>query len=1105
MNYYRIITRSIAFYKRSHAGVLAGTILTGMILTGAMLVGDSVKATLHKIALDRLGYAELAMAPLNRFFNMDLADRLNKDIQAETAAILRLKGTVLSQGEDRKQLNNVHVIGCNNNFWKLTDGFQPSLSPDDIAINLKLAQIMNVKKGDEISLRVEKPGILPRDAPLSARLENTAIRSRFTITEIVSDNHLGRFSLEANQVTPYNVFININRLQEMTDLSGKANLLLVGKSSSNTLSLEVVESAMAKIWAPSDFGLRFRQEKDLGLIQLESERIFIDSAVEKVFTPPATGVLTYMVNSIAANGKSTPYSFITAITPSTGPSASLVPADMKDNEIMVNRWLADQLELKTGQSLKISYFELLPSNHLQERNTEFIVSGILEMDKVLPEKILTPRFPGLTDVDTCADWNIGMPMNEEALKDKNNEDYWKLYGQTPKALVTLQAGRKLWGSRFGSVTALRFTGTETEELSRKTTTTLTPSDLGYFFQPVRQQALTAVSQAMDLGQLFMGMSFFLIISSLMLTSFLFGLTIQQRSHETGMMMALGFGPASLRNIMIAEGGIIAFTGAAAGSACALFYTRLLIWALGNCWQGAVAGSSIQFHAGWTSPVYGTLATFLCALTVMFFSLRKQLRLSAREQLAGGSDNSHGYSPKWKTLVIRLISNLALSAAIVIVVVSSRSGLEHSVNAFFGAGALLLLASLGFSRVWLDGLDRKAPQLSMLSVALRNAGRQKGRSLAVISLLACGSFMVFAVSSMKENITADADKRWSGTGGFEYFAESTLPIYADLNTEQGRKDYGLDSKLLSDVFDVLNIKVHDGDDSSCFNLNRAVTPRILGIDPATLSQMKAFVPEKADKPFWELLESNLPDGSVPAIVGDSDTAMWGLQKKADIQNGDVLIYRDEFGQQFKVKLIAMLPMRLSVLQGNILIANSQFTKHFPSESGYRMFLIDIKTGTGTGEIREYLSSKLERSGFDMSPTSSRLKEFYSVESAYLSMFLVLGGFGLLLGTVGMGTVVWRNAVERRSDFALLQSLGFSRKQIRSMIIMEHSALLAVGLAAGLVSSILAIAPQMLMPGTEIPYAVMAVLAISISICGLLFTAAAAEMAIRGPIIASLRNE
>ena len=54
------------------------------------------------------------------------------------------------------------------------------------------------------------------------------------------------------------------------------------------------------------------------------------------------------------------------------------------------------------------------------------------------------------------------------------------------------------------------------------------------------------------------------------------------------------------------------------------------------------------------------------------------------------------------------------------------------------------------------------------------------------------------------------------------------------------------------------------------------------------------------------------------------------------------------------------------------------------------------------------------------TGARLAAFQEVQNTYLSIFQLLGGLGLLLGTVGLGMVVLRNALERRSELAELRT-------------------------------------------------------------------------------------
>jgi ABC-type antimicrobial peptide transport system permease subunit len=313
----------------------------------------------------------------------------------------------------------------------------------------------------------------------------------------------------------------------------------------------------------------------------------------------------------------------------------------------------------------------------------------------------------------------------------------------------------------------------------------------------------------------------------------------------------------------------------------------------------------------------------------------------------------------------------------------------------------------------------------------------------------------------------------------------------------------DDKLLTGT-DIVSIKVHDGDDASCFNLNRAQSPRLLGVPVNILAERRAFLPRHAGTELWALLNEELPDGTVPALVGDSNTAMWGLKKKVGPDKGDTLFYTDERGNTFKVKLVGKLPMRLSVFQGTILISMQNFNRLYPSEAGHRMFLFDAD-GKDVNELRTTLSERLDRIGLDMTTTTERMQAFYSVETTYLAMFLMLGGLGLLLGSIGMGIVVLRNMLERRSELALLKCLGFSGNQIVRIIVAEHWLLLLAGLIVGVVSAAIAMWPSLHSPSVSVPYGTLGVLLGSVLVIGLLWTSIAARLAVRRPLIPALRNE
>ena len=150
---------------------------------------------------------------------------------------------------------------------------------------------------------------------------------------------------------------------------------------------------------------------------------------------------------------------------------------------------------------------------------------------------------------------------------------------------------------------------------------------------------------------------------------------------------------------------------------------------------------------------------------------------------------------------------------------------------------------------------------------------------------------------------------------------------------------------------------------------------------------------------------------------------------------------------------------SIFQGNVLIASDRFLEQFPESSGTQVFLVDGML-SDTAMISSELNRGMRDLGWDMTLTADRLAEFNSVSNAYLSIFMVLGALGLLVGTFGLVVVLWRSIMERRQEIALLKAVGYRRREIRRLVIREYMILLLMGIGTGFVTAIVATLPSIL---------------------------------------------
>ncbi|HCR52815.1 MAG TPA: hypothetical protein DIW27_00265, partial [Cytophagales bacterium] len=145
------------------------------------------------------------------------------------------------------------------------------------------------------------------------------------------------------------------------------------------------------------------------------------------------------------------------------------------------------------------------------------------------------------------------------------------------------------------------------------------------------------------------------------------------------------------------------------------------------------------------------------------------------------------------------------------------------------------------------------------------------------------------------------------------------------------------------------------------------------------------------------------------------------------------------------------------------------------------------------------------GIDISSTSERLNQFNSVSNTYLSVFMILGGLGLLIGTIGMGIILYRNMLERRQEIAVLMAIGFTRKKIRYLFFAENLILLTTGIVSGILTAVMALIPSFMSPTYTLPESYLFVIIILIYIHALCWIYFPLRKALDKNIIIALRKE
>ena len=1108
MSWLCLILRGARYHARSHVGVVLGAAIATAALAGALILGDSVRASLRASALARLGHAEVALDSGDRFFQADLATRLANDspsnsvpLNTRWTTVLRLPGLVTSP-ETGRTAPRVQVLGVDPQTWP---GFaewsdvparESWQAGRELYINEPLAARLRARPGDEVLVRVRKPGLLSTEAALTPKAEH-AVALRLRIGRVLTTAELGAFNLHAGNPEQPNAFIALPILNEAVELTNRANLILAGSGVSNITppaDISKWEEALEQVWAPGDAGLTIRTVNvaDAEQIELASTRVFLDppAASAASGTNQPVQVFTYLANLIQYGVRTVSYSMVTAAGDSY-----LGPSDLNDDEIVINDWLARELQAGKGSELKLSYYVVESGANLAERTNAFIVRDIVPLAGKYADRSLMPEFPGIARAESTHDWDAGFPLRYPIRPE--DEAYWKEHRGTPKAFITLKAGQQMWGNRFGALTALRFQVPEgkspeafSENLQAELRQKLAPSTLGLRWVNVRQPALQAANEAQDFGQLFLGFSFFLVIAALLLMALLFRFALEQRMGEIGLLLAVGFRPGRVRALLLSEGVILALAGGLVGCVAGVFYAQGLLTGLRSVWHAAAGGLSLSLAVQPPTLIMSAVSGAAIALLTIGLGLRGFTRRPARELLAGELEFPRSTKPRM-AFWVALLSGLA---AIGLVLAGRAAEGVSQAPVFFGAGALVLVCGVALAATWLGRLaEADAPTLNLPRLAARGCGRRRGRSLAAIGLLACGTFMIAGPSVFRLDAT-DESAPQSGTGGFGYIGETAIPVVQDLNTTSGREFFNLTPDLFKDTA-LVSMRVHDGDEASCLTLTRAQRPRLLGVDASRMKGRFTFTAPKGAT--WDLLRpAHSADEAVPAI-GDANAIQWALGKKI----GDTLDYTDEQGRPFKVRIAGAVAN--SILQGSLVIDEALFRERFPSQSGARLFL--IATPMDNSALENALNRGLEDYGLEVISTAERLNAFNAVQNTYLGTFQVLGGLGLLLGSAGLGVVVLRNVFERRAELAVLAAVGFSKRQVLFLVLAEHLVLLMAGIALGAVAAAIAVSPALIKGGHRLPLLFLGCVLSAVLLNGLFWTWLAARKSLHAPLLDALRNE
>jgi ABC-type lipoprotein release transport system permease subunit len=1035
----KLILRSLHYFRAAHSALLTGMILVTAVLTGALILGDSVRDSLHDLSHRRRGpapgYETLITAP--HFFSETLAPRAQEVSGRQYVAGLALRGR--ARGERSELSGGAQLVA-------LPDAAKP---PRHFALITRvLAESLNARVGDALLITLPASTGTP-DAILAHRDRASLGSLRVTVDRIIDENtttqpdaFLAWFDLHPSQRVPATIWLNLVDLQEalLAEIPpanriprSPANILLV-KGPAGAGNLEFPPRQALNL---EDLALAITPGPDAAV--LRSGNIYIPPALAQALHPYKTigqEVYTLLLDRVSVEDSKVPALNYVVATGITGKG----DWGLKDDETAVNQWTADQLQLKVGDVLQVSPYRLEGDSVSAAGPTKFKLARIVPMTGLGADATLTPTFHGLTDAASVAKWNppAGFPF-DAARVTAADEAYWEEHKAAPKVFFNLITAQRLvkpeteltaGGDSAGELTSLRLPLREGPDFERDFLATLPPGIGGFMHRPFVPDAPANT----DFASLFLGLSGFLLMAALLLVVLLFRLAVEQRGRQMGLLGALGFSPIRIGRFILAEGAIIALAGAVLGIPAAVAYTNLLVKGLGTWWIGATGTQVIGLHVHGSTLALGGGVSFLAAMLALAWTARRLSRRMPLAQLDGVQPAAAfaGVTGRRGVKIARAsMALVGLAMALVPLLLSGVSLLSAPLG-FLLTGFLLLV--LAISILALMPTAARRVRHTLLTVAAAGAFRQRTRAVLCVALMAAASFLLTSVTAFESTATTPT-KPPSPTGGYQLVVTTQIPLPADLQTAAGRKLLGVPEDPILGTATFTSLLVQPGDDISCLNMTRPTSATLVGA-PAEVVSRFAMGRHVED-----------PENAIPAAV-DGQTAEYILHAGLGARLPALSVNRP---------IIITSLLRDSIFQSYALIPEADFRRAFPGSTRPSLILVDCPPASAA-ELQALLRRHLDDFGATVETTTQRLAMYHTVADSYIAAFQFLGALALLVGAMGLVVVLVRNIIQRRSELALMQALGFSRPRITLMLIIEHGTLLVLGLALGVVTALVATLPQ-----------------------------------------------
>ena len=553
-----LFQRDFVFYRRPFAVLAAMACLCCAILTAAFLIGDSVRGTLY----DNL---ETQVASIRRLIRLPFP--IKTDLPD---GVLHAKGFAPPGVK-------MELFAFQNNA---------DISENDAWANPTLAKRLNLKDGDFLTVRTLMMPSIPAEELMGRPPELKQIRFRYRGIWCDARRDV---NFENPQLNANNLFVNHDYLSQ---------------------ALGIEENAVNEIWARDDCELPDEMIWNLSRLSfddwdgrpvLKSSAWFLPERIRKLF-PAAAGGVTTFAESLSDGAHQLDYFFVSAF------ENNIFPIE-KDCAV-----LADNVSADFPKEAKLSFFGMGAYRKLIRETVS--LQHIVKASDAHLGSALNPEAAGLTDVESCTDWDAGIPIDFDKVR-QEDKDYWDKYKSKPKLYLNFQQAQQCFSP--GKYTVLIFEkGEDVSDIRQKIINELRHDIALYRTDDIKTILAENIRNGVQFAPLFLGLSMFLIFAALLALSMMVKLHLFDRRKELNILSEYMDG---IHRFLFMEIIAVLLPGIIVGLIVGTIFCRLQLWMLERFWNGVILMEQLHFHWNISSYLLGFGLSFLPMAVIILHVLR----------------------------------------------------------------------------------------------------------------------------------------------------------------------------------------------------------------------------------------------------------------------------------------------------------------------------------------------------------------------------------------------------------------------------------------------------------------------------------------------------